>query len=58
VFPGKEKLTYYGVSRLMVADGGHHYLETVNNTTEQTHLHIIAPKWIAIEIDADMWSIT
>lgn len=49
----KTKLTYENVVEVKISESGTHYLNLQDGTKV-----IVAPKWIAIELDIDEWSFT
>jgi hypothetical protein len=52
VFPDGDVLSFKNVVRLAVSERGTHRLELADGTKV-----IIPPKWIAIELDVDAWSL-
>lgn len=51
IYPGGERLQVEGVTMIRLGSGYHHYLECADGSKV-----IMAPGWLAIEIDTDEWT--
>lgn len=47
----EKKLKFIDVRKIQVSESGHHRLETADGKK-----YIVAPKWLAIELDVDEWT--
>jgi hypothetical protein len=51
-FPNGNSVGFHMVTHIYVSNSGHHRLKTADNL-----LHIVAPGWMSITIDAEDWTL-